>query len=47
MPYHLTWEHEVVPAGDKPQMSYVQLRHIGEVPGYVAGLANRAGIACD
>lgn len=47
VPYHLTWEHEAVPVGDQPPASYVQLQHINEVPGYVAGLANRVGIACD
>ena len=35
IPYHLTWDHEKVTDNEAATDGYVQLSHIGELPGYL------------
>jgi putative hydrolase of the HAD superfamily len=39
IPYHLTWEHETVPANPAAQRDYFELEHIGQLPALVERLS--------
>jgi putative hydrolase of the HAD superfamily len=46
VPYQVTWAHEEVPETERPAGRYVQIEHLGELPGVVARLeAGEAPIA--
>jgi putative hydrolase of the HAD superfamily len=38
IPYHLTWEHELVADHDSSRQEYVELEHIGQLPRWLAAL---------
>jgi putative hydrolase of the HAD superfamily len=45
VPYHVTWAHEEVPEHERPADGYIQIEHLGDLPGVVARLeaGGRAG----
>lgn len=38
IPYHLTWEHEMVIPSDTAQQGYIELEHIGQLPALIEQL---------
>lgn len=38
IPYHVTWEHEIVADHDASGQGYVELEHIGQLPGWLETL---------
>ena len=43
IPYHLTWAHETVPVHTGQAQGYVELEHIGLLPGLVGQLERQGG----